>query len=179
MWLDQIIGGWSLSGLPTYRTGLALPVYSSAYLASFDNQAPAIFTGNPADLKVQVNVDRKTKTVYGFKGGAAGAAKVLSEFRGPIGLEYGQRNIVRGPGAFFLDAGLAKTFPIVRDKVDMKFRADAFNVFNHPNFGPPVLNIVTNASNFGQITATNKAPSSSAVPADDARVAQFSLRLEF
>jgi hypothetical protein len=178
-WLDQVIGGWSLSGLPTYRTGLALPVYSSAYLASFDNQAPAIFTGNPADLKVQVNVDRKTKTVYGFKGGAAGAAKVLSEFRGPIGLEYGQRNIVRGPGAFFLDAGLAKTFPIVRDKVNLKFRADAFNVFNHPNFGPPVLNIVTNASNFGQITATNKAPSSFAVPADDARVAQFSLRLEF
>jgi hypothetical protein len=178
-WIDEVIGGWSFSGLPSYRTGLALPVYSYAFLASFDNQAPAIFTGNPADLKTSVNLDRPTKTVYGFKGGAAGAAKVLSEFRGPIGLEYGQRNIMRGPGAFFFDAGLGKNFPILRDRLNVKFRADAFNLFNHPNFGPPALNIVTNASNFGQITGTNVAPSSSAVPADDARVAQFSLRLEF
>ena len=41
------------------------------------------------------------------------------------------------------------------------------------------MNIVTNASNFGQITGTNSAPSSLAVSADNARVAQFSLRLEF
>jgi len=130
-------------------------------------------------LKVKVNTDRATNTVYGFGGGSAGAAKVLSEFRGPLGLEYGPRNLVRGPGAFFFDAGLAKDFSIVEDKLTLKFRADAFNLFNHPNFGPPALNIVTNASNFGQITSTNRAPDTSAVAADDARVAQFSLRLEF
>ncbi|HTB98702.1 MAG TPA: TonB-dependent receptor [Terracidiphilus sp.] len=178
-WLDQIIGGWTFSGLPSYRTGLALEAYSDAFLASFDNNDPAIFTGSKADLRTRVNVDRSTNTVYAFSGGAAGAAKVLSEFRGPIGLEYGERNAVRGPGAFFFDAGLAKTFPIVREKVNLKFRADAFNLLNHANFGQPALNIVTNASNFGQITSTNAAPASSAVTADDARVAQFSLRLEF
>ncbi len=178
-WLDEAFGGWSFSGLPSYRTGLALPVYSDAYIASFDNAAPAIFTGSKADLRVKVNTDHATNTVYGFAGGATGAAKVLSEFRGPIGLEYGQRNLVRGPGAFFFDAGLAKTFPIVKERLNLKFRADAFNLLNHPNFGPLALNIVTNASNFGQITATSASPSSSAVTADDARVAQFSLRLEF
>jgi hypothetical protein len=178
-WLDEAIGGWSFSGLPSYRTGLALPVYSDAYLASFDNAAPAIFTGKLADLKTRVNTDRSTNTVYGFAGGAVGATKVLQEFRGPIGLEFGQRNLVRGPGAFFFDAGLSKDFPLVKEKLDLKFRADAFNVFNHPNFGPPALNIVTNASSFGQITGTNASPSTSAVSADDARVAQFSLRLEF
>jgi hypothetical protein len=177
--LDEAIGSWSFSGLPSYRTGIAVTPYSDAYLASFDNDAPAIFTGATADLKMKVNADHNSNTVYGFAGGAAGAAKVLSEFRGPIGLEYGQRNLVRGPGAFFLDAGLAKTFPIIQEKVNLQFRADAFNLFNHPNFGPPALNIVSNASNFGQITTTNTAPDTSAVPADDARVAQFSLRLEF
>ncbi len=178
-WVDEAIGGWSFSGLPSYRTGLAITPYSDAFLASFDNNDPAIFIGNKSDLKTKVNTDRSTNTVYGFAGGAVGAAKVLAEFRGPIGLEYGQRNLVRGPGAFFFDAGLAKTFPIIAEKLNLQFRADAFNLFNHPNFGPPALDIVNNASNFGQITSTNASPASSAVAADDARVAQFSLRLEF
>ena len=75
--------------------------------------------------------------MYAFAGGPNGAAKVASEFRGPIGLEYGQRNLVRGPGAFFFDAGLGKTFPIYEDKVNLIFRADAFNILNHPNFTNP------------------------------------------
>jgi hypothetical protein len=178
-WVDETIGGWSFSGLPSYRTGLAVTPYSDANLASINNAAPAIFSGDKTDLRVKVNTDRSTNTVYCFVGGAAGAAKALSEFRGPIGIEYGQRNLVRGPGAFFFDAGLAKVFSIIAEKLSLQFRADVFNLLNHPNFGPPALNIVNNASNFGQITGTNVAPASSAVPADDARVAQFSLRLEF
>ncbi len=178
-WMDEAIGGWSFSGLPSYRTGLTLSPYSDAFLASFDNDVPAIFTGKPGDLKTKVNLDRNTNTVYGFAGGAAGATKVLSEFRGPIGIEYGQRNLVRSAGAFYFDAGLAKNFSIIKDQLTLQFRADAFNLFNHPNFGPQALNIVTDASNFGQITATSTNPDSSAVASDDARVAQFSLRLDF
>ncbi len=167
--LDEAIGGWSISGLPTYRTGVAITAYSDAFMASFDNYDPAIFTGNRADLKTKVNVNHTSNTVYSFAGGLAGATKVLSEFRGPIGLEYGQRNYLRGAGAFNFDAGLAKTFPILQDKVDLKFRADAYNVFNHPAFGTGGMNIVNNAGNFGKITGTS----------NSARVAQFSLRLEF
>jgi len=166
--VDEAIGGWSLSGLPSYRTGVAMTAYSDAYLASFDNADPAIFTGKPGDLKASINTDHSSNTVYDFAGGAAGSAKVLSEFRGPIGLEYGQRNNLRSAGAFFLDMGLGKTFPILEDKLNLKFRADAFNVFNHPTFGTASLNIVTNGSNFGQVSGTGSA-----------RVAQFSLRLEF
>jgi Carboxypeptidase regulatory-like domain len=177
--IDEVIGGWSFSGLPSYRTGLAMTAVSDAYLASFDNIDPAIFTGSPADLKTKVNVDHVTSTVYGFAGGAAGATKVLSEFRGPIGIEYGQRNNLRSAGAFYFDAGLGKTFPIVGDRINLLFRADAFNLFNHPNFGTDSLNIVTNASNFGQITGVSQSPSASGVTLDGARVGQFSLRLEF
>jgi Carboxypeptidase regulatory-like domain len=178
--VDEIIGGWSLSGLPSYRTGLAMTAVSDAYLASFDNIDPAIFTGSStAVLKTKVNVDRTSNTVYAFAGGAGGANNVLNEFRGPLGIEYGQRNLLRSAGAFYCDAGLQKVFPIVGDRVNLKFRADAFNVFNHPNFGTDSLNIVTNASNFGQITGTSSNPSSSGVTADQQRVGQFSLRLEF
>jgi hypothetical protein len=104
---------------------------------------------------------------------------VASEFRGPIGLEYGQRNLVRGPGAFFFDAGLGKTFPIVRERVNLKFRADAFNLFNHENFGPPAggiiptgapaLSLVNGISNFGQIVGTAASPGSIAIASDGAR----------
>jgi hypothetical protein len=185
-WLDEAIGGWSFSGLPSYRTGLPVTVYSDAYLASFDNNDPAIFTGNKADLKTKVNVS--DGTVWDFANGETGSAKALSDFSGPVGIQYGQRNLVRSAGAFFFDAGLAKNFPILANKLNLKFRADVFNLFNHPNFGPPGgtnaeglagLNIVTEASNFGQIVDTNHAPDSLAVGVDDYRVAQFSLRLEF
>ena len=168
--LDELIGGWSLSGIPSYRTGIPMTAYSYAFLASAYNQDPAIFTGNPGDLRSQIN--KVGSTVYNFAGGQAGANKVLAEFRGPIGLEYGQRNLLHGPGAFNLDLGLAKVFPIIPAKhVNLTFRADAFNLLNHPNFGNPTLNIVTNASPFGQITGTNGQ--------QPFRVGQFSLRLEF
>jgi hypothetical protein len=184
-WLDEAIGGWSFSGLPSYRTGLAMNVYADAFLSSFSNYDPAIFTGNKNDLSSHIN---KTSdgTVHLFGGGAAGATKALSDFRGPIGIEYGQRNYFRGPGAFYFDAGLGKTFPIIQNKLNLKFRADAFDLFNHPVFNTPgttgasgaqssSLNIVTSASNFGSINTTDL----NAVGGHSARVAQFSLRLEF
>ena len=173
-WANEAIGGWDISALPSYRTGLAVTAFSDGFLASFSNYDPAIFTGDRGDLKAKVNVSNST--VFNFAGGAAGAAKVLAEFRGPIGLEYGQRNLLNGPGALFLDAGLAKTFPVYKS-LQVVFRADAFNVMNHPAFGTPAVNIVNNASTFGQITGTQNEPGASTDQSK--RVAQFSLRVEF
>jgi len=125
------------------------------------------------------HVNNVDGTVYNFAGGAAGAAKAFSEFRGPIGLEYGSRNPLKGPGAANLDMGLAKIFPIIPAKdINLIFRADAFNIFNHPNFANPggsAPDIVNNASPFGQISSTL----SPAGQVGDIRVGQFSLRLEF
>jgi hypothetical protein len=172
-WLDEIIGGWAVSGIPTYRTGQAITPYSDAYLASFDNQDPAIFTGtNRGDLKIKPNLENGV--VFGFKGGQAGANKIASEFRGPIGLEYGQRNIISGPGYFNLDSGLAKAFAILpNDNLNLKFRADFFNIINHSSFSNPGVNIVGNASQFGQISGTV----SNSVA--NYRVGEMSVRIEF
>jgi hypothetical protein len=166
--LDEIVGGWTISGIPSYRTGIAYTANSHAYMAGFDNMDPAIFTGKRADLKAKINVDHTSHTVWSFAGGATGAAKVASEFRGPIGLEYGQRNYLRGPGYFNIDAGLAKDFQLVKD-TRLRFRADTYNLTNHPSFDTGAVDIVSNAGNFGQISATSSG----------LRVAQFSLRLEF
>ena len=174
-WLDEAIGGWELSGIPTYRTGLPVNPLSVAFIASDFSEAAAIWTGtNKGDLKPSVNVDRNAGAVYMFKGGNAGAVKTVNEFQSPVGLQFGARNFLRGPSAFFFDAGLGKTFPIIEDKLNLKFRADAFNVFNHAVFSPGASNVVNNASNFGQITSAQAGSSGYT-----ARVAQFSLRLEF
>jgi hypothetical protein len=171
---DEAVGGWEISAIPDYRTGIPQSATADAYLASFDNLDNAIFTGSRADLKSSVNINRASKTVYLFPGGSAGANKVLSEFRGPLGIEYGQRNLIRGPGGFFMDAGLGKKFPILEDKLNLNFRCDAYNVLNHPVFGGGSTDIVTSASNFGQITSTT-----AGLSGNTARVAQLSLRLEF
>jgi hypothetical protein len=177
---NELIGGWSISAIPSWRTGLPINVLSDAFLASFAAEDPAIFTGGHGDLGfLQAHPNNVQGTVYNFAGGATGAAKAYSLFRGPLGIEYGSRNLIHGPSATNLDLGLAKIFPIVPSKnVNLTFRADFFNIFNHPNFANPggsVPDIVDNASPFGQITATI----SPAGQVSDIRVGQFSLRLEF
>jgi hypothetical protein len=177
---NELIGGWSISGVPSFRTGLPINVLSDAFLSSFAAEDPAIYTGTHSQLaSLKSHPNNVQGTVYNFAGGLAGANQAYSLFRGPLGLEYGSRNLLHGADATNLDLGLAKIFPIIPSRdINLTFRADVFNIFNHPNFANPgggTPDIVNNASPFGQITSTIS-PSGQV---GDIRVAQFSLRLEF
>jgi hypothetical protein len=46
------------------------------------------------------------------------------------------KNAVTGPPLFSVDATLDKDFRFT-ERLDLQLRLDAFNVFNHPNFGSP------------------------------------------
>lgn len=59
------------------------------------------------------------------------------------------RNALRGFGAVQWNLGVHREFPI-HESFGLQFRAEMFNVLNHPNFGPPAQDI--NASNFGKST---------------------------
>jgi hypothetical protein len=61
------------------------------------------------------------------------------------------RNVVIGPGFFNADLSVRKTLTVARDR-QVQLRVDAFDVFNHANFGPPG-NVVGSPS-FGKITRT-------------------------
>jgi len=60
------------------------------------------------------------------------------------------RNALRGFGAWQWDFATHRDFPI-HDTLKLQFRAEMFNVLNHPNFGPPVADI-TNTTQFGLST---------------------------
>lgn len=58
------------------------------------------------------------------------------------------RNALRAFDAAQWDLGIHRDFP-VRESLALQFRAELFNVLNHPNFGSPVGNL-TNTSQFGR-----------------------------
>ena len=59
------------------------------------------------------------------------------------------RNALRGFGALEWDFAVHRDFPI-HEAIKLQFRAEMFNVLNHPNFGPPVGDI--SQPNFGLST---------------------------
>jgi len=47
------------------------------------------------------------------------------------------RNTFRGPFQSRFVVSLAKAFPAIKDRFRFRFEADAFNIFNHPDFDTP------------------------------------------
>jgi hypothetical protein len=61
------------------------------------------------------------------------------------------RNFARGFDAVEMDLAVRREFPI-HERLKLQFRAEAFNVFNHPNFG--IINSNFGQTTFGQATGT-------------------------
>ena len=96
------------------------------------------------------------------------------------------RDLLRGPGTWQIDLGASKDIPL-REKWALEFRAEFYNIFNHPQLGQPqaTCNVSTSAptgcpAGFGSIintvnTVSPVTPVGSGTPRD----MQFALRLEF
>jgi hypothetical protein len=70
------------------------------------------------------------------------------------GLGNAPRNFARGFGAWQSDLAIRRNFPI-HERLKLQFRVEAFNIFNHPNFG--IINSTLcsgTGCTFGQATAT-------------------------
>lgn len=82
------------------------------------------------------------------------------------------RNTVTGPAFKNVDFAMEKNFP-VREGMNLEFRAELFNIFNHANFAAPNGTAFSStrlrSNNAGRITAT----------ATDNRQIQFGLKFSF
>jgi hypothetical protein len=77
----------------------------------------------------------------------------VAAFAAPVG-QYGTlgRNALTGPGAVNFDTSLFKTFSLT-ERQKLQFRAEFFNIFNHPQFSNPQA-ALNNLPQFGQTTST-------------------------
>ncbi|MDQ2948640.1 MAG: hypothetical protein M3Y27_22335, partial [Acidobacteriota bacterium] len=82
------------------------------------------------------------------------------------------RNGYYGPGLINFDTTFSKRFPIT-ERFGLTYRAEFFNIANHPNFSLVRNNVTMSSGQFGQMSA------SSPYIYGAARVIQMTLRLDF
>ena len=76
-----------------------------------------------------------------------------------------------GPGFFNVNTSLFKRIPL-KERLNLQFRAEAFNVFNHANFSHPELIVFSDTNIAGSAGVIRET-------ANRERQIQFALRLEF
>jgi len=82
-----------------------------------------------------------------------------------------ERNTLVGPGFFNTDFGVKKTFKIT-EKTALRFDANFFNIFNHPNFQAPDGNLADGTFGKSTNTFTN-------IQTGGPRITQLAVRFDF
>ncbi|MGC1297997.1 MAG: TonB-dependent receptor [Alloacidobacterium sp.] len=181
-WADYIIGGWQLSPVMNWATGLPFTLgYGECGSFLPGGGAPCYVNGNGSFLKTSLSgfnaashsrtyyqtaptplYNASTKTYTNYQGFSASTLDQIGS---------GGRDSVFGPHVFTADMSLQKTIPIW-ESVTLKFRMDAYNVFNHINAGNPGGSLDQGGS--GNITAGPFINGST-----NPRQLQFSFRIDF
>ncbi|MDQ2841887.1 MAG: TonB-dependent receptor [Acidobacteriota bacterium] len=156
--VDAVLGGWNLSGIVTYYTGLPFMPSIGAYPATYPsgastgqpytgpNAVPDVGTGSQFVANPNRNQWIVGVTPAQLATGAPGPFKL------PAPDTFGNYpiNTLEGPRFVNLDASIMKQFSIT-ERVKFTLRLDATNALNHTNLGLPNASITD--SNAGQITS--------------------------
>jgi hypothetical protein len=151
-------------------------VRSGVRTANYSHESRADIVGPKPEVKLQA------------KDGVIGPVVFLNDagFVLPApGSNGAGRNIFEAPGYWNFDLGITKRFDLT-ERVNMQFRTEMFNVFNHPNFDNPrdasSGSPSARSSLFGQTCCATVAPPSTQSiisTGESARVIQFALKLRF
>jgi hypothetical protein len=190
------LGGWQVSGVTIFQTGLPFSIFDSSAGTAFLGQGSTPLLGASlapgatiasglasGDLKQRVangylNADAFAPAPYYYYPTTPSGDCALLTGPDPSGNTCGTtfgdlgRNIYHGPFQQNWDVSFLKHFKI-GERNDLRFAVDFFNIWNHTNFGNPNVTDVETAglpnSPFGKIVQTNGNP----------RLIQFSLRWAF
>jgi hypothetical protein len=157
-----LLNGWQVNGILTLASGTPFTVYdtTNVSLQGSHPEVSGFFSSRPDAVS---DPNQGAHTVEQWV--SPGAFRRLN----PV-TEAGQfgnagRNIVRGPGIGNFDLSLIKDFAF-SERTKLQFRAECFNLTNHPNFSLPVNDLAS--PSFGRI-----------LEAGPARLIQFGLKLIF
>ncbi len=155
--VNRLFGNWEISGIYQYQSGDPFSIRTSDDFAGVGAGSGSQFwnlVGNPGIQRTGFTESAAwfnpcVKLANGqTRGCASGQDPVwVAPASGTFGVQ--PRNSLRGPGAWYLDVGLRKNFPI-NETHKLQFRIEAFDVLNHPNWGGPNSN--PNSASFGFIT---------------------------
>jgi hypothetical protein len=165
--LDGVVGGWQLSGVARWTSGLPFSVvYGAGWGTNWDEHSSMVQTGA---IKTHTHIDWSSGTpqpqVF------ADPSTVMENLRNPYPGEAGQRNNFRGNGYFGIDSGLAKSWKIQEGR-GLKFAWEVFNVTNSVRFDVNPINSLQNMTTSGELGVYSAA-------LNKPRIQQFSLRYSF
>ncbi|MGE0130522.1 MAG: carboxypeptidase regulatory-like domain-containing protein [Blastocatellales bacterium] len=172
-WLNALVGGWKLTGIFRWNSGLPSgePFDDGRWATNWNVQSSG----------VQI---RKVKATTAFDADGnpvlfRNVAEAYRSYRNAYPGEIGDRNVLRDPGFVSFDSGLMKSFSLPWEGSRIVFRWDTFNLTNSQRFTgvlsdnrrlgvDPYLG-GTPSADFGKFTRIQGTP----------RVMQFALRVEF
>ncbi|MGA7686432.1 MAG: TonB-dependent receptor [Terriglobales bacterium] len=136
--LGEALGGWSLVGVFTARTGIPFTAYDLDNVVNF-YVFPRLTPATPiTDYHVSSNPQAVgpnqfllTTLPQPASLAALNPTLGISDF-GPYPAGMTARNSFRGPGAWNLDSAVTKNFKVT-ERFGLTFRAEGFNIFNHHN----------------------------------------------
>jgi hypothetical protein len=159
-----ILRGWSLQNVIQARSAPPVNVYNSLFgfeelTNAFTLVRPDVVPGIPLYLHgLQYPGGKAINSTPGaVVGGCPDGSQSVGPFCPPPTDANGNplrqgnlgRNALRGFGATQWDFAVHREFPI-RESLKLQFRAEMFNVLNHPNFAPPIGDL--SSPQFGQST---------------------------
>jgi hypothetical protein len=126
-----VLGGWQYSGIASFNTGTP---FSITYSNISDNAGVANGVGSAS--RPDLVGDPNSGFTQAPQAGLGPQWYNPAAFAAPRGLTFGTagRNLLRNPNRLNFDMGLFKRF-VVNERMGFEFRAEAFNVFNHTQWG--------------------------------------------
>jgi hypothetical protein len=150
--LGRALNGWQVSGTAFWHSGLPFSVLSAPYSASGNGivqgsgpQYASVVPGVPLYEHNPIHGVTQPGTIQwlnpdAFISAVDPSTGACASGDSPKNCQFGNlgRNALRGPDFVWSDAYLTKWFQLT-ERLKLRVDGQFFNVFNHPNFGLPVL----------------------------------------
>lgn len=171
---NTVLGGWQVNGILRLQTGPPLTLTTGSDVNG-DGNAPDRVAVRAGDLRSIVGLNIASNGAVNYFAPSTVGTGIRTFANGTVignsltpenVFSYTTRGVLHGPGIINMDFSAFKRF-VLREQINLQFRTEIFNLFNHTNFGVPVTD--SSSPLFGRITNTSTSP----------RQIQFGLRLEF